>query len=57
MEYIAHRTENEIQSVKQHCENTASLAKSFAIDELKNTIYNIGLLHDIGKYNQHFKKE
>lgn len=56
MIYIAHKTNDEIQTVKQHSENTAKLAKSFAINSLKNTIYDIGLLHDIGKYQHSFQK-
>lgn len=55
MEYIAHINESSIQTVKEHCQNTANLSASFAIPALKNLIYNIGLLHDIGKYQNSFQ--
>lgn len=54
--YIAHINESTkaTQSVKIHSENTASLGKNFAVPELKDTVYIMGLLHDIGKYQQSF---
>lgn len=57
MVYKAHINENtgEIQTVKEHCENTAELCRQFAIPVLKNIMYNIGLLHDIGKYKKDFQ--
>lgn len=56
--YIAHINEEtkEIQTVKEHSENTAKLCKSFAIDELKDLAYAIGKLHDTGKYQQSFQR-
>ena len=56
-EYIAHINErNEIQTIKEHSEKTAELCREFAIFELKNLMYNIGLFHDIGKYQHSFQK-
>ena len=57
MVYKAHINENtgEIQTVKEHCENAAELCRQFAIPVLKNIMYNIGLLHDIGKYKKDFQ--
>lgn len=56
--YIAHINEEtkEIQTVKEHSENTAKLCKSFAIDELKDLAYAIGKLHDTGKFLQKFQR-
>lgn len=57
MEYIAHINKaNEIQTIKQHSEKTAKLCRKFAIPELKSFMYNIGLFHDIGKYQDSFQK-
>lgn len=54
--YIAHiNEENQIQSVKQHCENTAILSRSYSISQLKDIAYITGLLHDIGKYQMSFQ--
>lgn len=54
--YKAHINEitKEIQTVKEHSENTASIGRDFAISELKDVIYIMGLLHDIGKYQPSF---
>lgn len=56
--YIAHKNEytGAIQSVKEHCENTAKLCSELSIYELKDIMYNMGLLHDIGKYQIGFQK-
>lgn len=56
--YIAHineRTE-EYQTLKEHSKNTAELCKGFAIPIMKEFMYNLGLLHDIGKYQHSFQK-
>lgn len=54
--YIAHKGNNgEIQTVKQHSENTAKLCQEYAIGSLKEYAYIIGLLHDIGKYSNSFQ--
>ncbi len=56
MNYIAHKTEMTIQTVKEHSENVATIARDFSILPLKEITYNIGLLHDIGKYQESFQK-
>ena len=55
-EYIAHKNEitGELQSVKEHSENTARLCYEYAVPEWKNFMYAMGLLHDIGKYQPSF---
>ena len=57
-EYIAHIDENgRIQSVKEHCLNVAEIASLKAKESnLENTLYVLGLLHDIGKYSNAFQK-
>lgn len=57
MTYVAHvnETTKEIQTVKQHSENTASLCRAFSIPELRDVVYAMGLLHDIGKYQDSFQ--
>lgn len=54
--YIAHRNEatGAIQTVKAHCENTAALCRDFSIPELKDFMFVIGLLHDVGKFQESF---
>ena len=56
--YVAHKNESTglIQTVKEHSENTASLCREFAIPELKDFLYVIGLLHDVGKFQESFGK-
>ncbi|MGN0136300.1 CRISPR-associated helicase Cas3' [Anaerotignum sp.] len=56
--YQAHRNEDtgQIQSVKEHCENTAALAAGIAAKECKEVVYAMGLLHDVGKYQPSFQK-
>ena len=57
MEYIAHiDNNNEKQSVAEHCQNTAALCCQFSIAPLKNICYYIGLMHDIGKYQNTFQR-
>lgn len=57
-EYIAHINEysGQVQSVKEHSENTARLCREFSVPELENFMYALGLQHDIGKYQQSFQK-
>lgn len=69
MNYIAHTRENickfdkipdsvhdnDVQTVQEHLEGTALLSEKFAVPELKTLLYNSGLLHDIGKYQQGFQ--
>ena len=56
--YKAHINEvtGEVQTVKEHNENTANLCQNFAIPVLKSFMYNVGLLHDIGKYQEDFQR-
>ena len=56
--YIAHTNDvNGIQqTVKAHSEAVAQMCADFAITPLKNISYNIGLLHDIGKYQTSFQR-
>lgn len=60
MEYIykAHINEegNQIQTIKEHSENTACYCRQFAIPEMKEFMYVMGLLHDAGKYQSSFQK-
>lgn len=57
-EYIAHRNEytDAIQTVQQHSFHTAVLCREYAIPALKDFLYVVGLLHDIGKYTDEFQK-
>ena len=54
---IAHinETTQKMQTVKEHSEATAKIASDFSIALLKDFVYNIGLLHDIGKYQKSFQ--
>lgn len=56
---VAHinETTKEIQTVKEHSENTAELCKKFSIPALKDIMYNMGLYHDIGKYQDTFQRK
>lgn len=58
MNYIAHINENTQakQTVDEHLLNTAALCRDYAIAPMKEAAYNIGLLHDIGKYQPSFQK-
>lgn len=57
--WAAHINENtnKIQTVKEHSENTAKLCCDFAIPQMKELMYAIGLFHDIGKYQHSFQKK
>lgn len=56
---IAHKNPNSdsVQTVQQHSLSAAETAGTFAIPELKKTVYNMTLLHDIGKYQPSFQKK
>lgn len=56
--YKAHINEETgmVQTVKEHSENTARLCAQFAVPPLKDLMYVLGLLHDIGKYQPSFQK-
>lgn len=58
-QYIAHIREDtgEIQTVKEHCINTANLSRQYAIPELKDIAYVIGMFHDVGKYQESFVRK
>ena len=56
-DYIAHINDNgDAQSVKEHSENTATLASECSIDMFRDICYDLGLYHDIGKYQTDFQK-
>ncbi len=56
--YKAHvRDNDEVQTVKEHSENTASLCREFAAEELKDVMYATGLMHDCGKYQKSFQEK
>ena len=56
MRYIAHKTENKVQSVKDHLEGTAALCASFADRFGAGELGRLcGLAHDIGKYSEAFQ--
>lgn len=59
MKYKAHINEitQEEQTVKAHSENTANMARDFAIPEMKKAVYAAGMLHDLGKYQQDFQRK
>lgn len=56
-EYIAHKkdTDEKIQTIKEHSDNTAKLCEQYIIPELGNIGYVLGKTHDIGKYQQGFQ--
>lgn len=56
--YKAHINEHtgKIQSIKEHSENTANLCREYAIPVLKDFMYALGLLHDIGKFQESFQR-
>lgn len=57
--YIAHISEatGEIQTIKEHSENTAELCRRYAVSELGDIAYAAGLIHDIGKFQVSFQKK
>ena len=57
MTYAAHirASDKAVQTVGEHCKNTASLAESYLVDlDLANAGKIIGLLHDAGKLTKEF---
>lgn len=56
--YKAHINEKTgaVQTVKEHSENVAVLCRQFAVPVLKKVMYNVGLLHDIGKFQESFQR-
>ena len=58
MDYIAHKQETRVQTVKEHLVGTAQLAREFAEKFGKEEWgYCCGLLHDIGKYSDEFQRK
>lgn len=57
-EYIAHKNEEtgKTQTVKEHSDHTAKLCKAYSISPLRSMMYNMGLLHDVGKYQETYQK-
>ncbi len=57
--YKAHVNEDtgEVQTVKEHCENTADLCRQFAMPVVREVAYLIGLLHDVGKMQFTFQRK
>ncbi|WP_194608734.1 CRISPR-associated helicase Cas3' [Clostridium vitabionis] len=45
------------QPVCDHLEKTAELAAAMAADPWKNVVFDMGILHDIGKYQASFQKK
>ena len=57
MEFYAHTGENgKRQLLRDHLIGAGELARSFAIPELKNSAYLVGLVHDLGKYSKEFQE-
>lgn len=58
MEYYAHIDEERKQTVKEHLQGTAELAKNFATEFGNGDWgYCCGMLHDIGKYSKEFQNK
>lgn len=56
--YKAHINEktHEFQTIRQHAEETARLAKLYAIPELGELLEQCGMAHDIGKISEKFQQ-
>ena len=56
-EYIAHKkdTDEKIQTIKEHSDNTAKLCEQYIIPELGNIGYVLGKSHDIGNISKAFR--
>ena len=54
---IAHKNDEtgKVQTVAQHSIATAEIAENFAAEPFKKVVYNISLLHDVGKYQKSFQ--
>ncbi len=55
--YVAHINKSTLkeQTVAEHSRNTAKLCKDFSIFVLKDLMYVLGMLHDVGKYQESFQ--
>ena len=57
MAWIAHYDQDgNVQTVREHSEQTARLSAESAIEPLRDICYLIGLLHDVGKCSPMFQK-
>lgn len=58
-QYIAHtRDDNDdIQTIREHDENVAELGAGFCIPAYQDIVYDSGILHDVGKYQESFQKK
>lgn len=56
--YKAHINEHtgKVQSLSEHSVNTARLAATFAVGSLKEVIYAMSMLHDVGKASTAFQR-
>lgn len=55
--YIAHKYNDRLQSVDEHCKNVAKVSSCInKIEYLDNIIKLIGEVHDVGKYSEKFQK-
>lgn len=57
-EYAAHLKKNgDVQSIREHSLGTAALAESFSAGTgLEDMVYDISILHDVGKYQPSFQR-
>lgn len=55
MEKYAHKIDDKVQTVKEHSEGTAELARKNAVPLFKDIAHAAGLAHDIGKYSDAFQ--
>ena len=56
---IAHKDEKtgRVQTVAEHSKAAAEIAQGFAVQALKKLVYNMSLLHDVGKYQSSFQEK
>ncbi|MBQ2671230.1 MAG: CRISPR-associated helicase Cas3' [Clostridia bacterium] len=55
--YIAHKYNDRLQSVDEHCKNVAKISYSLnGIKCLNEIVKLIGAVHDVGKYSEKFQK-
>lgn len=56
MDYYAHVSGEKKQNIADHLKNVAEMASDFAVDFMKEIVYEAGNVHDIGKYSTAFQK-
>jgi len=56
--YIAHINEKDYtcQSVEEHSCNVAEIGEAFSVSRLSNVVFNDGLFHDVGKFQDSFQR-